>query len=368
MVAYSGKRASESANIMRKIKEREWGLLILDEVHVVPAATFRQVLKRIKAHSKVGLSATLVREDEMISDLNFLIGPKLYEANWLQLVKEGFLAKVQCAEVWCPMTKEFFREYLKTKEKNAARARLLYVTNPNKFRACQHLIEYHEERGDKILVFSDNIFALTTYANKLNKPSICGSTTNQERMRIFSSFKYDASVKTVFISKVGDNSIDLPEANVIIQISSHFGSRRQEAQRLGRILRPKSGSITRATSEFDAFFYSLVSQDTQEMFYSAKRQQFLVDQGYAFKVITDLPVFTNRNSSTSSSSSSGYFSTQKEQLDLLTAVLTAEEAAGDVEEEDANSTAVTSRVEATLDALSGGDGYYYKEYRKEDET
>ncbi len=245
MVAFSGKRSFEAEAIMRFIESREWGLVLLDEVHVVPAKMFRQVLGKIKAHTKLGLTATLVREDEMITDLNFLIGPKLYEANWMDLVRLGHIANVQCSEVWCRMTAEFYKEYLKASPR---KQRLLYTLNPNKFRACQHLIQQHEDRGDKILVFSDNVFALKMFAKQLGKEFIYGGTSNTERLRIFSQFQYNASVRTIFISKVriiyvlvlvahavqvGDNSIDLPEANVIIQISSHFGSRRQEAQRLG---------------------------------------------------------------------------------------------------------------------------------------
>ena len=116
-----------------------------------------------------------MREDERITDLNFLIGPKLYEANWLDLVKGGFIANVQCAEVWCPMTKEFFSEYLK--KENSKKKQALYVMNPNKFRACEFLIRFHEQqRGDKIIVFADNLFALTAYAMKLRKPMIYGAT------------------------------------------------------------------------------------------------------------------------------------------------------------------------------------------------
>ncbi|KAG4118543.1 hypothetical protein ERO13_D11G022333v2 [Gossypium hirsutum] len=113
MVAFGGKRSEESEKIIEEIRNREWGLLLMDEVHVVPAHMFRKVISLTKSHCKLGLTATLVREDERITDLNFLIGPKLYEANWLDLVKGGFIANVQCAEVWCPMTKEFFAEYLK---------------------------------------------------------------------------------------------------------------------------------------------------------------------------------------------------------------------------------------------------------------
>jgi sulfur transfer complex TusBCD TusB component (DsrH family) len=129
----------------------------LDEVHVVPANMFRTVVTTIAAHAKLGLTATLVREDEKIDDLNFLIGPKLYEANWMDLASKGHIANVQCAEVWCPMTPEFYAEYLL---ENTRKRTLLYVMNPKKFQACQYLIRYHEERGDKIIVFSDNVHAL----------------------------------------------------------------------------------------------------------------------------------------------------------------------------------------------------------------
>lgn len=179
------------------------------------------------------------------------------------------------------MTPEFYREYLREKTRKRL---LLHVMNPNKFQACQFLINYHERRGDKIIVFSDNVYSLMEYAKKLNKAAIHGGTAEVERMRILSRFQHDPNMNTIFLSKVGDTSIDLPEATCLIQISSHYGSRRQEAQRLGRILRAKR----RNDEGFNAFFYSLVSKDTAEMYYSTKRQGFLVDQGYAFKIITEL--------------------------------------------------------------------------------
>uniref|UniRef100_A0A453FBB4 DNA 3'-5' helicase n=1 Tax=Aegilops tauschii subsp. strangulata TaxID=200361 RepID=A0A453FBB4_AEGTS len=300
MVAFGGKRSEDSEKIIEEIRNREWGLLLMDEVHVVPAHMFRKVISITKSHCKLGLTATLVREDERITDLNFLIGPKLYEANWLDLVKGGFIANVQCAEVWCPMTKEFFAEYLK--KENSKKKQVLYVMNPNKFRACEFLIRFHEQqRGDKIIVFADNLFALTAYAMKLRKPMIYGATSHAERTRILYQFKNSPEVNTVFLSKVGDNSIDIPEANVIIQISSHAGSRRQEAQRLGRILRAKGKHQDRMAGgkeEYNAFFYSLVSTDTQEMYYSTKRQQFLIDQGYSFKVYSQAFLYILRISLT----------------------------------------------------------------------
>ena len=281
MVTQTRSRSHDAEKMMNFMREREWGLMILDEVHVVPASIFRKVTHTIATHSKLGLTATLLREDDKITDLNFLIGPKLYEANWMELADQGHIAKVQCAEVWCPMTTEFYQEYLRESSRKRA---LLYIMNPRKFQACQFLIDYHEKRGDKVIVFSDNVYALERYALKLKKFFIYGGTPQNERLRVLENFQHSEQVNTIFLSKIGDTSLDLPEATCLIQISSHYGSRRQEAQRLGRILRAKR----RNDEGFNAFFYSLVSKDTQEMYYSSKRQAFLVDQGYAFKVITHL--------------------------------------------------------------------------------
>ncbi|KAL9179190.1 hypothetical protein ACHAXT_008480 [Thalassiosira profunda] len=288
MISYGGQRSDKSAAVMEAIRGREWGLLLMDEVHVVPAKMFRKVIGSVKAHCRLGLTATLVREDDLISDLNFLIGPKLYEANWMDLTTQGYLANVQCVEVWCPMTGPFMREYLTAD--NSRLKQLLYVMNPAKLRAAEFLVRFHEDRGDKIIVFSDLVYSLKLYAAMLKRPMIYGETSERERQAILGTFRTSDALRTICISKVGDTSIDLPEANVIIQVSSHFGSRRQEAQRLGRILRPKSYTSTDGSnrSSFNAFFYTLVSTDTQEMFYSTKRQQYLIDQGYTFKIVTTL--------------------------------------------------------------------------------
>ncbi|TIB68646.1 DNA repair helicase rad25 [Wallemia mellicola] len=357
MVANTRNRSHESQKMMDFLTSREWGFILLDEVHVVPAAMFRRVVTTIKAHSKLGLTATLVREDDKIDDLNFLIGPKLYEANWMDLAAKGHIANVQCAEVWCPMVPCFYREYLREKSRKRM---LLYSMNPHKFQACQFLIDFHEDRGDKIIVFSDCVYSLEQYARKLKKPYIHGGTSQVERMRVLQRFQYDSNVNTIFLSKVGDTSIDLPEATCLIQISSHFGSRRQEAQRLGRILRAKR----RNDEGFNAFFYSLVSTDTQEMFYSTKRQGFLVDQGYAFKVITHLfgierlPDLVYRS--------------EKEQIELLESVLLANESAADIgsdikaSEDDLAGTihGVTKRMTGNTSALAGGQAMSYIEKNK----
>lgn len=352
MVANTGNRSYDAQKMMDFLTSREWGFIILDEVHVVPAAMFRRVVTTVAAHTKLGLTATLVREDDKIQDLNFLIGPKLYEANWMDLAQKGHIAKVQCAEVWCPMTTEFYQEYLLS---DRVRGTLLPIMNPTKFQACQFLLEYHERRGDKIIVFSDNVYALKAYALKLNKPFIYGETPQQERMQILKNFQFNDAVNTIFLSKVGDTSIDLPEATCLIQISSHFGSRRQEAQRLGRILRAKR----RNDEGFNAFFYSLVSKDTKEMQYSTKRQAFLVDQGYTFKVITHLAGMEKLPNLV--------YSTLAERKELLQLVLLQNEDAAGIEIGDGaaeSSKPRAKKVKGSLASLAGGEDMAYVEYNK----
>lgn len=271
-----------SSAVMQQVRDLEWGLLVVDEVQVMPARTFRQVATTVRAHCKLGLTATLVREDDLIEDLQYLIGPKLYEANWQDLEENGFIAKVQCVEVWCEMPRQFWSAYLSTTSGIIQRS--LYTANPRKLTACEFLIRLHEQRGDKVIVFCDNISLLKDMARRTKKPFICGSVSMQERMAIIRCFQHSNRINTVFLSQVGDNAIDIPNANVVIQISSHYGSRRQEAQRLGRILRPKA---YRDEEGFNAYFYSLVTRDTAEKDFAERRQRFLVDQGYAFTIISD---------------------------------------------------------------------------------
>ncbi|MCJ1461215.1 transcription factor TFIIH complex ERCC-3 subunit [Mycoblastus sanguinarius] len=366
MVTQTRSRSYDAQKMMDFMQSREWGLMILDEVHVVPASIFRKVTHSIATHSKLGLTATLLREDDKITDLNFLIGPKLYEANWMELAEQGHIAKVQCAEVWCPMTTEFYQEYLRETSRKRA---LLYIMNPRKFQACQFLIDYHEKRGDKVIVFSDNVFALKAYALKLKKFYIYGGTPQTERLRVLENFQHSELVNTIFLSKIGDTSLDLPEATCLIQISSHYGSRRQEAQRLGRILRAKR----RNDEGFNAFFYSLVSKDTQEMYYSSKRQAFLVDQGYAFKVITHLQGIENLPGLA--------YASPAERRELLQEVMLQNETSADVEKIDDDLFSARSggtkgksggiagkkrakRTAGMLSDLSGGQDMAYIEYNK----
>jgi DNA excision repair protein ERCC-3 len=295
----------------------------------------------------------------------FPAGPKLYEANWLDLTKNGHIANVQCAEVWCPMTPEFMREYLKP-ERTASQKQLLFVMNPNKAKACDYLVRYHEIRGDKIIVFSDNLFALREYAVRMKKPFLYGGTGHQERTRILHAFKTNPAVNTIFLSKVGDNSLDIPEANVLIQISSHAGSRRQEAQRLGRILRKKKSRAGSGLEDFDAFFYTLVSTDTREVYFTSKRQQFLIDQGYSYKVI---PSLIESGAISAEENDTLMLSSKEDQINLLAAVLHASEA--DAAEEQLDITdaidvtahkSAFKRSVASMVALSGATGIKYMEY------
>eukprot|EP00746_Dinoflagellata_sp_MGD_P156848 gnl/MRDRNA2_/MRDRNA2_85992_c1_seq1.p1 gnl/MRDRNA2_/MRDRNA2_85992_c1~~gnl/MRDRNA2_/MRDRNA2_85992_c1_seq1.p1 ORF type:complete len:436 (-),score=-10.83 gnl/MRDRNA2_/MRDRNA2_85992_c1_seq1:319-1626(-) len=288
MIAFSGRRSDLSRKIATDIVTREWGLLLLDEVHIVPSQIFRSVLGVIKSHCKLGLSGTLVREDEQVEDLNFLIGPKLFEGSWLDITLTGHISKVLCYEVRCQMNKNFYQNYLRTKNENIRQ--LMYFMNPNKIQTCQNLIFWHEKAGHKIIVFSDNVLVLKVYAKKLRRPCIYGASPHFERFRSLKAFKNSGRfvATTLFLSKIGDNSLDVPEANVLIQISSQGGSRRQEAQRLGRILRARK-HVTKHPKQC-AYFYNLLTFDTPEMYCCEKRQRFLINQGYFYEVITDFMV------------------------------------------------------------------------------
>lgn len=320
MLGFGGTRSGESELVISQLEQLEWGLLVVDEVQVMPARTFRTVATKVKSHCILGLTATLVREDNLIYDLHWLIGPKLYEASWQQLQDDGYLARVNCLEVWCEMAKPFFGEYLRAQASKdipgtlrTQLQRALWTCNPNKLKVCEYLVRFHEQRGDKVLVFSDNIFILEQFSKKLGRYFICGKVGLRERMQILSEFQESASCNTIFLSQVGDNAIDLPVANVLIQIASHYGSRRQEAQRLGRILRPKPRAAN-APGKFNAFFWTLISRDTQEMFYANRRQQFLVEQGYNYTVLRGQRV-------TEMDAKDLHYGPEEAQLELLKQVL-----------------------------------------------
>ena len=302
MIYSNKKRNEEVQKALDMLQSVEWGLMIIDEVQLLPSEEFSKIIDKYKSHCKLGLTATLVREDKKIIKLQYLIGPKHYEANWLDLQKEGFLARVKCIEIWSEMHPLFYEKYLSYLDSNSnmERKKVLYLSNPTKYLITLMLLKKH--KGDKIIIFSDNLFTIERYnkmlekrksiKNDINFKLISGKTGEKERESILSNFKQDDGINILLMTKVGDISIDIPNANVIIQVSSHYGSRMQEAQRFGRILRPKKDVL----SEYNAFFYTIISKNTEEMKYSIKRHRFLVNQGYYFNVITNLEdIFENKS-------------------------------------------------------------------------
>lgn len=271
---------------------RPYGLLLLDEVHVMPAEAFRESLSLLDAKGVVGLTATYVREDKRIYDLFHLVGPKLYDVSMEQLVAQGYLAKVNCLEVHTPMTVQFGMEYMeRSSVASAATAEgyrvpalvMLAAANPNKMLCLRELVHRHLQSGAKILVFCDHIMLLYEYGRILNAPVISGKTLHKDRLMMFSDFQSTSKVNVLCVSRVGDVSVNLPSASVVIQVSSHGGSRRQEAQRLGRILRPKDRAAN--GKDVEAWFYSIISENTLEVVYGAHRTAFLIDQGYTCRII-----------------------------------------------------------------------------------
>ncbi|RNF05052.1 putative DNA repair helicase [Trypanosoma rangeli] len=271
-----------------------YGLLIMDEVHVMPAEAYKESLGLVDAKGVVGLTATYVREDAKIRELFHLVGPKLYDVSWETLASSGYLANVTCIEVLTPLTKQFSLEYMeRSSEDRTLRQRkmpllvMLAAANPNKMLCVLELVRRHIAESSKILVFCDHLLLLKEYGSLLHAPVICGETPHRERLMIFSDFQSTSKLNVICLSRVGDVSVNLPSANVVIQVSSHGGSRRQEAQRLGRILRPKARASNGKV--VDAWFYTIISTDTLEMAYAAHRTAFLVDQGYTCRIMEFRP-------------------------------------------------------------------------------
>lgn len=251
--------------------ERDWGLIIYDEVHLLPAPVFR-ITAEIQARRRLGLTATLVREDGLETDVFSLIGPKKYDVPWKDLEKEGWIAPAVCFEVRVPMPDDWRMLYVTAERRDKYR---IAATNPVKMRILDELVEHH--RHGHILIIGMYLDQLEKVATIFNAPLITGKTRVREREKLFDRFRR-GEINLLVISKVGNFAIDLPEANVAIQISGTFGSRQEEAQRLGRILRPKAGGR-------QAYFYTLVSRDSVDQEYSARRQLFLTEQGYEYRIL-----------------------------------------------------------------------------------
>jgi DNA excision repair protein ERCC-3 len=250
---------------------RDWGLVIYDEVHLLPAPIFRFTAD-LQARRRLGLTATLVREDGREGDVFSLIGPKRYDAPWKDIEAQGWIAPADCTEVRVTLTDEERMTYAVAEPEERYR---VAATARSKLPVVRALIEKH--RDDQTLVIGAYIDQLHVLGEYLDAPIIQGATTNKERERLFDAFR-NGEIKTLVISKVGNFSIDLPEAAVAIQVSGTFGSRQEEAQRLGRVLRPKADGR-------QAHFYTVVSRDTIDTEYAAHRQRFLAEQGYAYTII-----------------------------------------------------------------------------------
>ncbi|MGW4462919.1 DNA repair helicase XPB [Micromonospora sp. NBC_01796] len=250
---------------------RDWGLVIYDEVHLLPAPIFRFTAD-LQARRRLGLTATLVREDGREGDVFSLIGPKRYDAPWKDIEAQGWIAPADCTEVRVTLTDAERMAYATAEPEERYR---MAATARTKLPVVKALIERH--RGDQVLVIGGYIDQLHQLGEFLDAPIVEGSTTNKERERLFDAFR-SGEVPTLVISKVGNFSIDLPEAGIAIQVSGTFGSRQEEAQRLGRVLRPKA-------DRRQAHFYTVVSRDTIDTEYAAHRQRFLAEQGYAYRIV-----------------------------------------------------------------------------------
>jgi DNA excision repair protein ERCC-3 len=265
------KRGSEEFPHFGLFSARNWGLIIYDEVHLLPAPVFR-ITAEIQARRRLGLTATLVREDGMEGDVFSLIGPQKYNVPWKDLEKQGWIATAICHEIRVPLDESARMEYALAPQRQKYS---VAAHNPRKLPILQSILERHV--GESILVIGMYLDQLDKLAARLNAPLITGATPVPEREKLYEQFR-SGEVKILVVSKVANFSIDLPDASVAIEISGTFGSRQEEAQRLGRILRPKSDGVM-------AHFYTIVTRETVDQTFAANRQRFLTEQGYKYEIL-----------------------------------------------------------------------------------
>jgi DNA excision repair protein ERCC-3 len=249
-------------------RERKWGLIIYDEVHLLPAPVFR-VTAELQAVRRLGLTATLIREDGAESAVFSLVGPKRYDVPWKELEQKGWIAEAFCIEIRAEMPKALSLQYAVVDKREKYR---VAAENPVKIAIAEALAAKH--RDDFIIVIGQYIDQLEAVAKKLNAPLVTGKTPNKKREEIYDRFR-KGELRIIVVSKVANFAIDLPDASMAIEISGSFGSRQEEAQRLGRILRPKQRS---------SFFYTVVSRYTVEEDFALNRQKFLAEQGYKYAI------------------------------------------------------------------------------------
>lgn len=266
----TAKRKGEYAHLAL-LDALDWGLIVYDEVHLLPAPVFK-LTAELQARRRLGLTATLVREDGRESDVFSLIGPKRFDAPWKEIEAQGFISPASCYEVRIDLPDEERLEYAASADDERYR---LAATAPAKLQVVRDLVAKHG--GERILVIGQYLDQIDELAEALRAPKLTGATPVEERERLYDEFR-DGRTKVLVVSKVANFSVDLPEATVAIQVSGSFGSRQEEAQRLGRLLRPKESGLP-------ANFYTLVARDTVDQDFAQNRQRFLAEQGYSYTIL-----------------------------------------------------------------------------------
>lgn len=260
---------------MKLFSERDWGLIIYDEVHLLPAPVFRMTAD-IQATRRLGLTATLVREDGCAEDVYSLIGPKQYDMQWKTAESGSYIAAVSCTEIRVPLTREKEGLYRDA----GARSKLrIAAENPGKIPVVQQLLQEHA--GKPTLIIGQYLDQLHQIAAIIEAPLLTGEVSQQERLQLYEDFK-NGAFSVLIVSKVANFAVDLPDASVAIQISGSFGSRQEEAQRIGRLLRPKAGNN-------EAWFYTIVTEETKETEFAMRRQLFMLEQGYQYERLSLSP-------------------------------------------------------------------------------
>lgn len=265
------KRQSEDFPHFEIFQKNNWGLIIYDEVHLLPAPVFR-ISADMQATRRLGLTATLIREDGRQKDVFSLIGPKKFEVPWKVLEQQGWIATATCTEIRVGLRAEEKMAYAMA---DLRKKMTLAASNPEKFKVVKELVAKH--KSDRVLIIGQYLDQLETLSQVLKVPLITGSTPNSEREVLYKQFR-DGVIEILMVSKVGNFAVDIPDANVLIQISGTFGSRQEEAQRLGRVLRPKSNGAL-------AHFYTIITKDTKEQEFGMNRQLFLTEQGYSYTIV-----------------------------------------------------------------------------------
>jgi DNA excision repair protein ERCC-3 len=266
----TAKRKGEYAHL-ELLNAKDWGLIVYDEVHLLPAPIFKMTAD-LQARRRLGLTATLVREDGKEGDVFSLIGPKRFDAPWKEIEAEGYIAPAECFEIRVDLPEQERLDYAIAEQEDRYR---MAATSKTKIPVINKLMAKH--KGEPTLIIGQYLDQIDEVASLLKIPKITGETPVNERERLFQAFR-EGREPTLVVSKVANFSVDLPEASVAIQISGSYGSRQEEAQRLGRLLRPKADGRT-------ASFYTIIARDTVDQDFAQNRQRFLAEQGYSYQIL-----------------------------------------------------------------------------------